>query len=184
MPCHASSSSTRSRLTLKSATGSAPRNRSSCPKLRSYWALLGSTFPHILALITFSMILSCFWSFFHPPSTCWQMSRSFWAAWGSLWLWLLRQQVFQYRSLHSKHHLKHWLLRPISMRSALKVTKDLQGLTSDKVWLWQLIDILRTSYPQFFDDHASSDELLKRRRSFARARALVDMPPCGRPPLG
>lgn len=28
---------------------------------------------------------------------------------------------------------------PISMRSALKVTKDLQGLTSDKVW--QLIDI-------------------------------------------
>ena len=145
MPCHASSSSTRSRLTLKSATGSAPRKRSSCPKLRSYWALLGSTF-HILALIWFCVLLLCFWSFFHPLSTCWQMSRSFWAAWGSLWLWLLRQQVFQYRSLHSKHHLKHCLLRPISMRPALKVTntKDLQGLTSDKVW--QLIHILRTSY--------------------------------------
>lgn len=56
MPCHASSSSTRSRLTLKSATGSAPRNRSSCSKLRSYWALLGSTFPHVIALITSSMI--------------------------------------------------------------------------------------------------------------------------------
>lgn len=133
MPCHASSSSSRSRLTLKSATGSAPRNRSSCPKLRSYRALLGSTFPHILALITFSMFLYCFWSFFHPPSTCWQMSRSFWAAWGSLWLWLLRQQVFQYRSLHSKHHLKH-PSQCVRLSRSQRTCKDWQVTRCDN-WL-------------------------------------------------
>ncbi len=173
MPCHASSSSTRSRLTLKSATGSAPRKRSSCPKLRSYWALLGSTF-HILALIWFCVL--CHVSevssiLFQLAGKCLGVFELH-EALSDFGCFVSRCFNIEVYTPNTTSNTACWdPSQCVRLSRSQRTCKDSQVTRCDN-WF------------KYFVPRTVSDELLKRRRSFAEARALVDMPPCGRPPLG